>query len=373
MSFSQSRTFVLREPIKLFLRLGKQHGLASKTTHRKQRRTPFMVTTTDSFITKMKWRALRYQRSRLLLANHERRQEVALQPTDAGRLEVLYEGLRQVKFATQKLHPDVANLEPLLERTNGEPVHVETLAFWRSRLEKELTSGQLRSEIVYIFGSVLEEWAAGATETAETSSQREQLRAELVERLLRSVESGRYVALLDTLLADCAFSDEHERAQAFQEAVGTHLQEGIEPPELAVVLRHVSSSPHHAPLIRKQAQRFLADLVLQKELADALTIMLEHLDEWQRPQEGMLPRPLWTLTKWRLCLDEDLPTACFLEVLGQRWQSIFQRFFSAECTARLQHLRRQYLSPHALHLAELLSTLNQGLRLSSLTEVDIWE
>jgi Reverse transcriptase (RNA-dependent DNA polymerase) len=332
-----------------------------------------MVTTTDSFITQMKLRALREQRSRLLRAYHELRQEVALQPTDAGRLEVLYEGLRQVTFATQQLHPDVANLEPLLERTNGEPISRETIAFWHERLEKELTSGQLRSEIVYIFGSVLEEWAAGTTETVETSSQREQLRAELVERLLRPAESGRYVALLDTLLADCAFSDKQDRAQAFKETVGTHLQEGIEPPELAVVLRHLSSSPHHAPLLRKQAQRFLADLVLQKELADALTIMLAHLDEWQRPQEGIVPRPLWTLNKWRLCLDDDLPAACFLEILGQRWQSTFQRFFSAERVARLKQLRSQHLSPLAAYTAQLLSTVNQGLRLSSLTEVDIWE
>ena len=257
-----------------------------------------MVTTTDSFITQMKLRALREQRSRLLRAYHKLRQEVALQPTDAGRLAVLYEGLRQVTFAAHKLHPDVANLEPLLERTNGDPISRETIAFWRERLEKELTSGQLRSEIVYIFGSVLEEWASGTTETVETSSQREQLRAELVERLLRPVESGRYVALLDTLLAACAFSDEQERAQAFQEAVGTHLQEGIEPPELAVVLRHVSSSPHHAPLLRKQAQRFLADLVLQKELADALTIMLEHLDEWQRCQGRCIDEPVENWPPW---------------------------------------------------------------------------
>jgi hypothetical protein len=102
-----------------------------------------MVTTTDSFITQMKLRALREQRSRLLRAYHELRQEVALQPTDAGRLAVLYEGLRQVTCATQKLHPDVANLEPLLERTTGEPISQETIAFWRERLEKELTSGQL--------------------------------------------------------------------------------------------------------------------------------------------------------------------------------------------------------------------------------------
>ena len=332
-----------------------------------------MVTTTDSFITQMKLRALREQRSRLLRTYHELHQEVAREPTEAGRLGVLYEGLRQITFANQQLHPDVANLEPLLERTDGEPTSMEMIIFWRERLEKELASGQLRAETVYLFGSLLEEWASGMAETTETSAQYKQLRATLVERLLQPAETGTYVALLDSLLAEGAFSEQEERAKALQEAVSTHLQGRIQLPELAAVLGYLSGSPHHAPLIRRQAQHVLVDTILQKELADALTIMLDHLDEWQRPQEGILPRSLWTLTKWRLCLDEDLPTACFLEVLGQRWQSIFQDFFSAERAAQLSQASSQYLPPHAFRLAQLLSTINQGLRFSSLSELDIWE
>lgn len=331
-----------------------------------------MITKNDAFITQMKLRALREQCSRLLQAYNELRQEVALEPTEAGRLGVLYQGLRQLIFANQKLHPNVANLEPLLEQTDGEPVSMETIIFWRERLEKELASGQLRSEMVSIFGSLLEEWASSATETAQTSSQSEQIQAELVERLLHPAKTGTYVALLDTVLAECAFSDQDERSNQFQQAVGSRLQQQIQPAELVAVLGHLSSSPHHSALMRKQAQRFLADPILQKELADALTIMLEHLDKWQRPREGILPRPLWTLTKWRLCVDEDLPTACFLEILGQRWQSIFQHFFSAECAARLKQVRSQHISPQAFRTAQLLSRVNQGLRISTLTEVDIW-
>src|SRR5258708_38780474 len=62
-----------------------------------------------------------------------------------------------------------------------------------------------------------------------------------------------------------------------------------------------------------------------------------------------------------------------MDVLGERWQSIFQHFFSAERIARLQQLRSQYLSPRLLRLAELLSTLHQGLHASELPGVDIWE
>lgn len=332
-----------------------------------------MITKNDAFITQMKLRALREQCSRLLQAYNELRREVALEPTEAGRLGVLYQGLRQLIFANQKLHPNVANLEPLLEQTDGEPVSMETIIFWRERLEKELASGQLRSEMVSIFGSLLEEWASSVAETVQTSSQSEQIQAELVERLLHPAKTGTYVGLLDTVLAECAFSDQDERSNQFQQAVGSRLQQQIQPAELVVVLGLLSSSPHHSALMRKQAQRFLADPILQKELADALTIMLEHLDEWQRPREGILPRPLWTLTKWRLCLDEDLPTACFLEILGQRWQSIFQHFFSAERDARLKQVRSQHRSPQASRISQILSTIDQGLRASTLTEIDIWE
>jgi hypothetical protein len=119
-----------------------------------------MVTTHEYFITQMKLRELCEQRSRLLQTYNDLRQRVALEGTEVGRLRVLYDGLRQVTFANQQLHPDVANLEPLLGRSDGEPVSMETIAFWRQRLEKEVANGQLRSEIVYIFGVVLEEWAA---------------------------------------------------------------------------------------------------------------------------------------------------------------------------------------------------------------------
>jgi hypothetical protein len=119
-----------------------------------------VVTKNEYFITHMKLRELREQRGKLLRTYGELYRNISLEQTEVGRLRVLYEGLRQVTFADQKLHPDVANLEPLLERADGEPISMEAIAFWRERLEKELASGQLRSEIVYIFGAVLEEWAS---------------------------------------------------------------------------------------------------------------------------------------------------------------------------------------------------------------------
>ena len=84
-----------------------------------------MVTTNEYFITQMKLRELREQRSRLLQTYNDLRQRVALEGTEVGRLRVLYDGLRQVTFANQQLHPDVANLEPLLGRSDSELEHLE--------------------------------------------------------------------------------------------------------------------------------------------------------------------------------------------------------------------------------------------------------
>jgi hypothetical protein len=332
-----------------------------------------MVTTHEYFITQMKLRELREQRSRLLQTYNDLRQRVALEGTEVGRLRVLYEGLRQVTFANQQLHPDVANLEPLLERSDGEPVAMETIAFWRERLEKELANGQLRSEIVYIFGAVLEEWAAQGRATTPANPEDEQVSAALVEPLLQPTATGNSAALLDSLLADFAFSDGEERTKQFQQAVGDQLRERIQPAELACVLGPLSNSPYHTALIRKQAQSFLTDPIMQKELADALTILLEHLEEWRYPEEGFPPRALWTLNKWRLRLDEDLPLVCFLEILGQRWQSILEQFFRAEREARLKHLSSQRPSLQGTRTVQVSREVNQGLRPSALTEVDIWE
>src|SRR5260221_1031830 len=155
----------------------------------KERRTMGMVTKNEYFITQMKLRELREQRSRLLQIYNELRQHVALEGTEVGRLRVLYDGLLQVTFANQQLHPDVAILEPLLGRSTGEPVAMETIAFWHERLEKEVANGQLRSEIVYIFGAVLEEWAAQGRAATPTHPEDERV-ATLVEHLLRPTATG---------------------------------------------------------------------------------------------------------------------------------------------------------------------------------------
>jgi hypothetical protein len=62
----------------------------------------------------MKFRELRAQRDTATEAYGALRRELAEAPDDASKVRVLYRRLRAMRFAKQPLHPDVANLEPLL-------------------------------------------------------------------------------------------------------------------------------------------------------------------------------------------------------------------------------------------------------------------
>ena len=57
------------------------------------------------------------------------------------------------------------------------------------------------------------------------------------------------------------------------------------------------------------------------ELAGVATILLNSLDEWDWPADGVPMRAVWVKVKHRPYLDEDLVTAVFLYVVGLRWGS----------------------------------------------------
>ena len=154
------------------------------------------MTTSEQFITQMKLRELRKQRDQFRAAYAALSEKVAQADNDAQRVVLLYKGLQAVKFADQPLHPEVANLEPLLHTIEQGRPSAEAIAFWRAELEQELTRGRLRSEIVYVFGALLEEWAIQNAETPPTHPKPGAIRAELLESICRVPET----TLPDTLL-----------------------------------------------------------------------------------------------------------------------------------------------------------------------------
>jgi Reverse transcriptase (RNA-dependent DNA polymerase) len=332
-----------------------------------------MVTRNEYFITQMKLRELREQRARLLSAYSELRQKSQNERDETQRLRMLYDDLQQIKFANQPLHPDVANLEPLLQGIDADQSSLETITFWRSRLEKELVSGRLRSEIVYIFGALLEEWASQATEETLSAAKSGENRASLLEQATRVGEVEIDTNLLNSFFAAVGFPIAEESVARLQGVIGDALRTRVELEELKVALQQISNDPRHSAASRSAALFFLRDKILLKEFADALTIMIEHLDEWDWPRAGVPTHAIWTLNKWRLAIDDDLPTLSFLEVIGMRWQEVFGLRFGSGRYARLRRLRWMLdNNVSAATTGDMQRLFNQIIGLGLSREHDIW-
>jgi hypothetical protein len=122
--------------------------------------------------------------------------------------------------------------------------------------------------------------------------------------------------------------------------MGDRLQRPVDAAELTAVLEQRASDPYRSVSFRSQVRGLLLDKVLLKELADALTILFQHMDEWDWPRAGVPAQARMTPNKWRLFLNDALPNACFLELLAGRWQEIFRILFKGQQQARLRYLRR---------------------------------
>jgi hypothetical protein len=171
--------------------------------------------------------------------------------------------------------------------------------------------------------------------------------------------------LLDPLFTVFGFT-EAEAPALLQAALGNRLQRPVTTQELNAVLERLSADPYRSSACRSQAQSVLVDKVLLKEMADALTILLQHIDEWDWPAAGVPVQARLTPQKWRLFIDEAFPTTCFLEVLSQRWQEVFWVLFRQRQHARLRALRR--LPPDEDAVGQGNVTAGLGL----LGEIDLW-
>jgi hypothetical protein len=339
-----------------------------------------MFTPTEQFITQMKFRELRAQREKALTAYDFLEQELANVTNEAERLRILYRGLRNLTFAKQPLHPDVANLEPLLRELDSGEASPETVGFWRAQLEQELARGRICAEIVYIFGALLEE---RSLDNAQRGRGQEQAEAQVIilSRLSGTAQDADDSKFAQTLfdelkLPQGAAQTAHAR-KIIEEVVYAPVEAKVasirRATELENVLERIHNDVYRSSAIRTQAQRFRLNPTLLKELSDALMLMIDHLDEWNWPAGGVAGRTLWAGNKWRLFLDEDLPTACLLELLGARWQEAIEKIWSGPKTDRVRRLQRlQELGAPAIILDNEMALLSGSLPSEDPMQGDIW-
>ncbi|HEU5345713.1 MAG TPA: reverse transcriptase domain-containing protein [Ktedonobacterales bacterium] len=336
----------------------------------------------ELFITQVKFRELREQRDTSVAAYDRLASEVAEAHDDASRLRLLYDGLRGMQFAKQPLHPEVSNLELILGEGDGSQASPETLAFWRAELQRELSRGRLRADIVYLFGALLEEWTAASGSRGAPGAP-DAVRSELLGLALTEHDGSPHAGFLDDLFAATGLDSPEPRRTLRKSADDApyhtssdldYTPDGTPTSELGALLQAIAKDIYRPASVRAEAQRFLGNPTLQKELSDALTIMLDHLDEWDWPEQGVPISVRWVRTKWRLFTDEDLPTTCLLELLGERWQYIFHTFWEEAENEPLLRLRRQIeLSAPGQLLENVWRGFRQRVGMGLTQGVDIWE
>jgi hypothetical protein len=343
-----------------------------------------MFSPSEQFITQIKFSELREQRDKSLAAYDQLARELAETHDDASRLRLLYAGLRGMQFAKQPLHPEVGNLELILGQGDGSEVSSGMLAFWRAELQRELSRGRLRADIVYLFGALLEEWTAGSGGSAPSAAP-DGVRHELLGLALGDRDGSPHAGFLDELFAAAEMDRPELRSELRKTADETLYWTSTEVSYTAdgrlisglrtdAILQSIAKDVYRPAAVRAEAQRFLGSPTLQKELADALTIMLDHLDEWDWPEQGVPVSARWVRTKWRLFTDEELPAACLLEVLGERWQYIFKQVWAEAERESVQRLRRLIeLSPTGQLGENEWRYYRQRAAVSFSQGVNIWE
>ena len=235
--------------------------------------------------------------------------------TASERLRILYDGLREARFARKSLHPDIGNLDLIfLEQQAGNP-STTMIEGWEAKLQRELEQGRLRAEFAFAFGKLLDEWV----NPPETGPE-EKIDAENSEPWRLLLQEPPPVDL-SVLSEDSVKSFQHIRK--LQENCREYGTEKIFDPvtdkEIKALLSFQGRDDFRQPHLRRQALDAARSDTVINELADTLTILLNNIDDWDWPSEGVRPVSVRKNQKWRPYLDESLVQLLFVQLIGLRW------------------------------------------------------
>lgn len=267
-------------------------------------------------VTRIKLDEMARLRARLTAGYDAAAQAAADAPSAPAKLRALYDGLRALRFADAALHPEVANLEGLLRLADAGSASPTLVGQWTRALERELEQGRRRVAVGHSVAVLLEEWASADEPTGPGG-------------VPPTPEAAPWARVFDVPPAidpgDLFARVLHRRPQPFGQ-LRAHLSGGfdaamrarVRDEEVVAVMGHVRNEPYRPASARRAAGGVIGDAVAVRELAGALTILVERADAWDWPAAGVPLRPVWTRNKWRPFLDPDLITLAFLELVGLR-------------------------------------------------------
>ena len=330
-----------------------------------------MHDSTTRFISRMKLRELRGHRARLDARYAEIEATLSSEPDVVG-LVALYEALDGMRFAGSPLHPELAHLEHVFEVFARRAPESDVLRMWYDRVHQSLNRGRARARWVQLFGGALAELADTSPPTVDAPTR------ERMALYTRAASTGnRHTEALDAALATLATETLEWVRAPWQ--VGSELEcplrQRVHPFEVQRALSAIADDAFRFPSQRHNASLFKADEALTKELADALSLQLEHLGGWQWPTEHVGARAVRMRQRWRIQLDEDLPTACLLEVLGERLGGhILDTFEGVNQQSRSARLERLYaLNAPQVIIDNERRLLEGASHQRPLHDVGIWE
>jgi hypothetical protein len=279
-----------------------------------------MPRSTIQFISQVKLEELRRQRAVLVAAYDNLRAECeGKAPEEAMRR--LYQGLAGIRIGRNPLHPDLGNLDLLVQSVAPSP---EIVAFWRRRLETEWGMGRLRADIVYLFGALLGEWGGEDAAKREFLQERQEVHHALLCDAVTPSPENEHHKLLEDLFA--GFGDRRRTlpAKVAENMAAIYRNGG----HVDDHLLKIAENQYLPAAVRREAKRFADDQVLQTQYIDALHVAARDMVNWNWPPEGIGSRALWTRNKWRLYLNQTLVEISLAYCFGAFWAGTLEDSFT---------------------------------------------
>ncbi|KXS15622.1 hypothetical protein M427DRAFT_56692 [Gonapodya prolifera JEL478] len=266
----------------------------------------------------------------------------------ADQVQILYEGLKSLRFSNSPAHPNIANLDNMLERLKCGDASVSqaVLDMWHAKLMDEIEKGRKRADYAWLFGRVLSQWLdeaskssdkidlsgsdEGDAEVAELAADGGDLESFLgsLKDLATPVPEGTF----DISVVDEVFAGMGSELAKLKASISDFCKPSDKPQPLTATFRVTPEELKSAAtvllrqcLLDHRETAFLRDILasedLVKEYCGCATILVDGFDEWEWDAKSAKELRVETGKngKTRAFVHVDVLNALVLQILGIRW------------------------------------------------------